>query len=404
MAEVMKQWKEEEEEAEVEEVGLVRQQAHMLVTTIATSSIDIKATEKTNESSGLNGGQEIYQTEVNSGDIEKNITLHPSDPIISVDSTSLGNVRTESERVGIITDNLQLVKELYLESLYQKTPTQGFYCPNCKACIQKVLLLDTVGEKTSVPAQPPPPPSERFRCPTCFSFLISIGSLLFPCLGPGNDVPIIRGSSKTWDILKSIVYGGLVESIASLSVVASSASADAATLSIIALSLANLIGGLFILVHHIWDLKAEEPSTNEVVDRYYLSLGKRENFYLHLCIAILSFIIFGVVPPLAYGLTFYEVNNKNVALAAVAGAAVICITLLAITKTYIQRPNTYLPYLKTVLYYLSTGALTSVISYLAGVLIRELLEKLGIGSESSSGFTLMLPEMSVIEKPRFGSY
>ncbi|XP_054780170.1 uncharacterized protein LOC129287911 isoform X2 [Prosopis cineraria] len=367
MAEVMKQWKEEEEEAEVEEVGLVRQQAHMLVTTIATSSIDIKATEKTNESSGLNGGQEIYQTEVNSGDIEKNITLHPSDPIISVDSTSLGNVRTESERVGIITDNLQLVKELYLESLYQKTPTQGFYCPNCKACIQKVLLLDTVGEKTSVPAQPPPPPSERFRCPTCFSFLISIGSLLFPCLGPGNDVPIIR-------------------------------------VSIIALSLANLIGGLFILVHHIWDLKAEEPSTNEVVDRYYLSLGKRENFYLHLCIAILSFIIFGVVPPLAYGLTFYEVNNKNVALAAVAGAAVICITLLAITKTYIQRPNTYLPYLKTVLYYLSTGALTSVISYLAGVLIRELLEKLGIGSESSSGFTLMLPEMSVIEKPRFGSY
>ncbi|XP_054782466.1 membrane protein of ER body 2-like isoform X2 [Prosopis cineraria] len=446
--------------------------------------------------------QEISGTKLYFSDIEKkNFASPSSDPIIPVYSTSPKYITTESERVGIITENVQLVKELYLESLYQKPPTQGFYCPNCRACIQKVLILDTVREEPGVPAQPLPP-LDRFRCSTCFSFLIPIGSWLFPGSAHGQEgsqmlqpEPIISdgasktqdasyqaieipedepgpdgstatpsrwgllasalafaipkkpqadiskipeqkpvedvvrdgvsteppasttraptitagevqepGSSKTWDILKSIVYGGLVESIASLSIVASSASADAATLSIIALSLANLIGGLFILVHHIWDLKAEEQSTNEVVDRYHLSLGKRENFYLHLCIAMLSFIIFGVVPPLAYGLTFYEVNNKNVALAAVAGAAVICITLLAITKTYIQRPNTYLTYLKTVLYYLSTGALTSVISYLAGVLIRELLEKLGIGSESSSGFTLMLPEMSVIEKPRFGSY
>ncbi|XP_054782271.1 uncharacterized protein LOC129289520 isoform X2 [Prosopis cineraria] len=199
MEEVMKQWKEEEEEAEVEEVGLVRHQAHMHVTTITTSSIDIQATKKTNESSGLNGEQEIYQTEVNSGDIKKDITLHPSDPIISADSTSLSNVRTESERVGIITDNLQLVKELHLESLYQKTPTQGFYCPNCKACIQKVLLLDTVREETSVPAQPPPPPLDRFRCSTCFSFLIPIGSWLFPGLVQDNEVSTIRGVQQRPD-------------------------------------------------------------------------------------------------------------------------------------------------------------------------------------------------------------
>ncbi|XP_028765267.1 membrane protein of ER body-like protein [Neltuma alba] len=174
------------------------------------------------------------------------------------------------------------------------------------------------------------------------------------------------GSGKTWDIPKSIVYGGLIESIASLSIVASSASADATTLSILALSLANLIGGLFILVHHMWDLKS--------------------------------------MPPLVYGLTFYEINNKDLTLVAVAGASVICITLLSIAKTYIQRPNSYLTYLKTVIYYLSTGALSSVLSYLAGVLIRKLLEKLGFGSESSLGFTLTLPEMSITEKPRFGSY
>ncbi|XP_054782273.1 membrane protein of ER body-like protein isoform X4 [Prosopis cineraria] len=215
------------------------------------------------------------------------------------------------------------------------------------------------------------------------------------------------GSSTTWEILKSIVYGGLIESIASLGIVTSSASSDATTLNILVLSLANLMGGLFILVHHIWDLKSEQPRTNNQtnasVDRYYEVLGKRENFYLHLCIAILSFIIFGLVPPLVYAFTFSESSNKDLKLAAVAGASAICIALLSITKAYVQRPNTYLIYLKTVLYYLSTGAMTSVVSYLAGELVKELIEKLGWFNTQNSNLTLLLPEMSV-DKPRFGSY
>ncbi|XP_028766983.1 membrane protein of ER body-like protein [Neltuma alba] len=609
---LLKQWKEEAEaEAEVEEeVGLVRRQAHEQVTTFTGSDIHIQGQEisETKDDSGgiekkdttspssdpiipgdstppknvtiqTEKRQEISETKDGSSfsDIEKkNITLPSSDPIIYRDATLPKNVAVESERVGVITENIQLAKELYLESLYLKPPTQGFYCPNCRACIQKVLILDPVREEPDTPAQSHPQ-FERFRCSTCFSFLIPIGSWVLPWLvrdkeevtedapktkvPPPEEVPphsgsqmlqpepIITdgahktqedeqgpdgsrtkpsrwgvlasasaiavqkkpevdiskiperrpaengvdgastdlshqiidvpegeqgpdgsrakpsqwgllasasaiaipkkpqvdiskipeqqkpideaadvgvsteplgsttsastttagavqepGSGKTWDIPKSIVYGGLIESIASLSIVASSASADATTLSILALSLANLIGGLFILVHHMWDLKSEQQGTNELVDRYYLSLGKRENFYLHVFIATLSFIIFGIVPPLVYGLTFYEINNKDLTLVAVAGASVICITLLSIAKTYIQRPNSYLTYLKTVIYYLSTGALSSVLSYLAGVLIRKLLEKLGFGSESSLGFTLTLPEMSITEKPRFGSY
>ncbi|KAK4270195.1 hypothetical protein QN277_023263 [Acacia crassicarpa] len=624
------QWKEEEKEEEEE--AEIEEQVVTTTTTIAsitTSYIDIQ-------------GQEISEIKDNPsfGDTEKkNITLSSSDLVIPRDLTPLYNVAIESERAGIITENIQLVKELYLESIYQKTPTQGFHCPICKSCIQKVLILDTVRQEPDAPAQPVPP-FERFRCPTCFSFLIPIGSWVFPWwvrdkeeitedapetrvpapdsrgpmlqaepkitddahktqdssyqdieipegeqvpdgsrakpsrwgalasasaiaipkkpqvdiskipeqqpveefvqagastdpsseaievpegsrvkpsrwgalasasaiaipkkpqvdiskipeqqpvefvpagtstdpsyqaieipedeqgpersgvkpsrwgvlasasaiatlkkpqvdvskipeqqkpveevvhdgasaepIGSTTSAPTITtravqepGSSKTWDILKSFVYGGLIESIASLSVVTSSASADATTLSILSLSLANVIGGLFVLVHHIWDLKSEQQSTNEHVDRYYLSLGKRENFYLHVSIAILSFIIFGLVPPLVYGLTFYETNEKDLTLVAVAGASVICITLLSIAKTYIQRPNTYLTYLKTVIYYLSTGAITSIIAYLAGVLIRKLLEKLGFSSESSLGFNLMQPEMNFIEKPRFGSY
>jgi len=49
---------------------------------------------------------------------------------------------------------------------------------------------------------------------------------------PSDTVPepiITRGSRKGWEVLKSIVYGGLAELLASLSVVTSAASADAAT-------------------------------------------------------------------------------------------------------------------------------------------------------------------------------
>lgn len=154
----------------------------------------------------------------------------------------------------------------------------------------------------------------------------------------------------------------------------------------------------------IWDLHVEKQTTNEHVDRYYTSLGNRDNFYLHLFIAILSFIIFGIVPPLVYGLTLYETNDKDLTLVAVAGASVICITLLSIAKAYLKGSDTFLTYTKTVLYYLCTGALTSVVAYLVGVLIRNLLEKIGLSSESSLGFNLVLPKMSMVEKPRFGSY
>lgn len=66
----------------------------------------------------------------------------------------------------------------------------------------------------------------------------------FFCAGPSEEVvpsetertplltprePHVLESSNTLEILKSIVYGGLTESLASLSVVTSAASADTAT-------------------------------------------------------------------------------------------------------------------------------------------------------------------------------
>lgn len=134
------------------------------------------------------------------------------------------------------------------------------------------------------------------------------------------------------------------------------------------------------------ELKSDQPkrsNTNEVVDKYNELLGQRENFILHAFIAILSFIIFGLVPPIVYGFTFQESDEKDFKLAAVAGASLLCITLLSIAKTYIKRPNSYLTYFQTVFYYVSTGAVASVLSYVAGDMVKKLIQRLGLFEPTS---------------------
>ncbi|XP_021281860.1 membrane protein of ER body-like protein isoform X2 [Herrania umbratica] len=95
------------------------------------------------------------------------------------------------------------------------------------------------------------------------------------------------GEAHEWEILKSIVYGGLIESITSLGVVSSAAGAGADTLNVLALGFANLIGGLIIISHSFRELKNDKPSgastkVNVEEDRYQVLLGRRQNFVLHL--------------------------------------------------------------------------------------------------------------------------
>ncbi|XP_040363782.1 membrane protein of ER body-like protein isoform X2 [Rosa chinensis] len=210
--------------------------------------------------------------------------------------------------------------------------------------------------------------------------------------------------AKTFEILKSIVYGGLTEAIASLSIVTSAASAGAATLNILALALANLLGGLFIIGHHLWELKVDQSrvtsgETDEQVDRYAEVLGKRENFFLHASVAILSFLIFGLVPPLVYCFSFRQSNDTDLKLAVVAASSLLCIILLSTGKAYIQRPQKYI---KTLLYYIIIGVGAAGVSYLAGDLIDKLIEKLGWFNSTVSG-TLPVPQMSIV-KPAWKSW
>ncbi|KAL2319280.1 hypothetical protein Fmac_028249 [Flemingia macrophylla] len=247
-------------------------------------------------------------------------------------------------------------------------------------------------------------------CCTCLSSLIEKGRGLFNGLVPGPAVPPASPPITGWEILKSIVYGGLAELLASLSVVTSAASADATTLSIFALGIANLIGGLSVLGHNLKDLRASQPreegssETNAGNDKYEELLGRRENFFLHAFVAILSFIIFGSVPPIVYGFSCRESDDKDLKLAAVAAASLICITLLAIAKAHIQKPNSYVTYLKTVAFYVTSGVLASLLAYVAGAFIKRLVEQLG-WFETKSNFGLSLPEMSVVKSAGLrGSY
>ncbi|XP_055825123.1 uncharacterized protein LOC129893766 isoform X2 [Solanum dulcamara] len=198
------------------------------------------------------------------------------------------------------------------------------------------------------------------------------------------------------EIIKSIIFGGLAESITSLSIVSSATGGDTTTLNILVLAMANLIGGLFIIFHNLWELKRDrfEQASNQImekhVDRYREQLGRRENFTLHAVLVVLSYIIFGLLPPVTYGFSFRKSDDKDLKIVAVAAASLVCILMLATGKAYVQRAPK--PYFKTISTYIILGFTVSGVSYAAGILFNRLLEKLGF-FEPSSTVNLFLPEM-----------
>ncbi|KAH9780210.1 Membrane protein of ER body-like protein [Citrus sinensis] len=193
--------------------------------------------------------------------------------------------------------------------------------------------------------------------------------------------------ARRLDILKSIVYGGLAESMTSLGVVTSAAATGATTLNIFAMALANLIGGLFVVAHNLRELKNDGPegtstrTTSKQEDRYRELLGRRENFWVHATLVFLSYIIFGLIPPVVYGFSFRESDNRDFKIAAVGGSSLACIFLLAIGKAHNQKPPNR-SYVKTVLYHVSIGFTTSGLSYVFGDLIKKLAEQLHLFDSS----------------------
>lgn len=130
------------------------------------------------------------------------------------------------------------------------------------------------------------------------------------------------------------------------------------------------------------DQKAEAfDQSAEQKDKYHELLGQRRNFLLHAVLAILSYLVFGLLPPVVYGFSFQKSDDRDLKLLAVAAVSLLAIIILAAGKAYVQRaPSSYA---KTVAYYVVTALMASGVSYAAGDLINMFLEKFGIFQSSS---------------------
>lgn len=160
---------------------------------------------------------------------------------------------------------------------------------------------------------------------------------------------------------------------------------------------------LFFSFPQLIDLKNDQSGENQTQtnaqDRYQELLGRRANFLLHAVVAVLSFLIFGAVPLVIYGVVINKNYYTEVKLAAVAASSVVCIILLAIGKVYTRRPPN--SYFKTVFYYVTLALSASGVSYLAGNLIKDLLEKF---NHSESGFAITMPISDTSMKSAWMSY
>lgn len=122
----------------------------------------------------------------------------------------------------------------------------------------------------------------------------------------------------------------------------------------------------------LFELRNGPPS------RYEELLGKKKGrFWVHLAVASLCFILLGASPPVIYGLSFRESDDRELKMAVVAGASLVCVALLAVAKVHAQEGGKK-PYFQTLLRYVGLAVAGSGLSYVVGTAAKKLLEKLAL--------------------------
>ncbi|XP_075099430.1 uncharacterized protein LOC107830267 isoform X3 [Nicotiana tabacum] len=217
--------------------------------------------------------------------------------------------------------------------------------------------------------------------------------------------PVEVKKNKSLEIVKCIVYGGLIESITSLGVISSAAASDVDTMKIVTIGVANLIAGFFVICQNLVDLKYNVgggSNLSDQADRYGELLGQRKHFLLHATFALLSYFVFGLVPPVVYGFTFRKSDDRDYKLIAVAAASLLCIIILAAAKAYTQGANKFSRYFKTIVSYVTAAGMASGVGYAAGHLIKRLMDQLG-WFDSNPAPSLFSSEM-ISQNPVWASY
>uniref|UniRef100_M4D1P3 Membrane protein of ER body-like protein n=1 Tax=Brassica campestris TaxID=3711 RepID=M4D1P3_BRACM len=242
--------------------------------------------------------------------------------------------------------------------------------------------LSTRGNKTNGSERakeiPPPPMAPQ---PTTFAKTLII-------LRQHIVVPVHNVLQTELDILKSIVYGGLIESITSFGVVSSAAASGTSTLNVMALGLANFIQ--WPISHHLqqdlfWQLYGlvmserffphahidNATDMKDKIDPYKQLLGNRNNVVLHCIVVVVSFIFFGVIPPLFYGFSFKTTDNRYYEATVFVAASLLCVITLSFGKAHAFKKDK----LKTVAVYTGIAIGASAFSCIASQHVRGLLEK-----------------------------
>ncbi|KAH9606716.1 hypothetical protein KSS87_003780 [Heliosperma pusillum] len=267
--------------------------------------------------------------------------------------TFIASDRCHSEQNTV---NINLVEDV--NRVLNKQELHDLHCPTCNFYFTRRAL------------------PRKAIAPDYEHVILPAGEVRVPMLD--NEEPLLgdqREDSRV-EVIKAVVYGGLLESIASLSIIVSAAGGDATTLNIVALGLANVFGGLLVLANSLMTLK--ELTGQQYEDQ----LGQPGHFLMHAVIAVISYLVFGLMSPLIYGFSFYKSDNKYLKLATLAASSLMFITALSTGKAYVQRPPK--AYLKTVFYYISLTVAVSGIAYVAGNLISILLKNLSVFESETS--------------------
>ncbi|KAG6543055.1 hypothetical protein Mapa_015551 [Marchantia paleacea] len=182
---------------------------------------------------------------------------------------------------------------------------------------------------------------------------------------PGRSAPAV---AQGYEVVKSIVYGGLDITLISLGVVASSTGADAKTRTVIVMGLANIVFGFITFLGTIASLyRSDREQFKELVGPSFGFNGFLAGF---------SYLFFGLLSPITYGFTFRHETNRDFKMGATCLVALVCIILLGWGKARVTSQSAF----KLISTLITTGFVGAIACYQAGDYVSLILEKIGFDS------------------------
>jgi peptidoglycan/LPS O-acetylase OafA/YrhL len=95
---------------------------------------------------------------------------------------------------------------------------------------------------------------------------------------------------------------------------------------------------------------------------------------LHGTVALISFIVFGALLPLVYAFSHRQTDDRDQKFILCCGATIVVVSLLSLGKARVSNRR----YLRTLGAYLLVLVLSSIVGYLTGDHVAELLDNWGI--------------------------